>query len=204
MIENAFTRARRRADGSLHTTQMREFFALMGWPAAPAPIIPEKIWHGNKFAEEYGELRAALADEDAVGVADGLGDMAYVVVATMLNYGVVSSLEHFFWSVPGQRNSSATTLTAALEDLDGSVAQMRSVGTNPYAARWHGLRALRGIDEMAALTGTPMVPVFTEIHRSNMTKTAARGVPVKSVGYQPPVLGPLLSQPTEPTAIEAR
>lgn len=74
---------------------------------------------------------------------------------------------------------------------------MRSIGDNPYAARWHGLHALAGIDAIAIMTGTPMAEVVTEIHRSNMTKIRGRfGEPVKGPGYRPPALGPLLHHRT--------
>ena len=202
------TRARKTADGARHVTQMHEFFELMGRTAAPAPVHPDKPWRGNKFAEEREELREALAAEDPIAIADGLGDMAYVVVATMLTYGVTSSLTHFSWTDPRGDVDAAISaiacsgdrpgpcaLECAAEHLDESVRRMHSVGDNPYAARWHGLHALAGIDATAVMTLTPMYDVFTEVHRSNMTKLRGRhGEPVKGPGYRAPVLGPILDR----------
>lgn len=205
------TRARKITDGARHVTQMHEFFALMGWIPAPAPVHPDKLWRGSKFAEEREELRRALAAEDPVEIADALGDMAYVVVATMLNYGVAASLNHFSWTDPNGTDrevtaaisaitcSKATEQPCAMEctstHLDESVRRLSGVGDNPYAARWHGLHALTGINAMAVMTLTPMVEVFTEVHRSNMSKLRGRhGEPVKGPGYRPPVLGPILKE----------
>ena len=209
-IDLTHTRAQKISDGAVHTAQLREFFALMDWFPAPAPIHPEKLWRGNKFAEERDELRDALERDDLVAIADGLGDMAYVVIATMLTYGVTSSLTGFSWTDlddaagvekalrripcvhPGADLPCGMDCAAA--HLDKSERRLRTVGDNPYAARWHGLHALAGIDAVAVMTATPMAAVFTEIHRSNMTKTRGRfGEPIKGPGYRAPILGPLLT-----------
>ncbi len=200
------TRSRRESDGAVHTAQMREFFVLMGWLAAPAPIVVPTGTFGTKFAEELHEFETAFDRGDSVGVADGLGDMAYVVIAIMLRHGVAASLEHFSWTGQDRldRLMAAIPCTAeqsepcgaecSIAHLHRASALISRIGTNPYAARWYGLRALRGIDALAALTATPMREVFTEVHRSNMTKTRSRlGHPVKGPGYREPVLGPILS-----------
>ena len=38
--------------------------------------------------EEAAELRAAVADNDVVGAADALGDLAYVVFGAALHFGI--------------------------------------------------------------------------------------------------------------------
>lgn len=38
--------------------------------------------------EEYGELRAAMENADLPGIADGAVDLIYVVIGTLISYGI--------------------------------------------------------------------------------------------------------------------
>lgn len=52
------------------------------------PTEKTKLHRLRMMTEELGELAGAIHDDDLVGVADGLGDLLYVVVGTFLEYGM--------------------------------------------------------------------------------------------------------------------
>ena len=189
-------------DGAHMNTQAIEFMSKYGYPRPPTPVIlaPEHVRTGAKAQEEKTELITAINLHDPIGIADGLGDLAYVSVITMNTYGVHSSLDHFTWDQPTPPKLTldhgwdyCASPTQPLRELASSVNALAGIGKNPYAARWYGLRVLRSITGLAHAYGIPMREVFDEIHASNMTKTPVKPREfVKGDEYEQPVLGPII------------
>jgi predicted HAD superfamily Cof-like phosphohydrolase len=68
-----------------------DFHEKMGVPVNQVPHIPapsEMELRRNLIREEYREFLEALINEDLVEIADGLGDMLYTIIGTMLVMGL--------------------------------------------------------------------------------------------------------------------
>lgn len=74
-----------------HLEQVAEFHRAFGLPVLASPTIPD--WERirlrlNLIAEEAIELDDACFDRDLVGIADGIGDLLYVVYGAALEFGI--------------------------------------------------------------------------------------------------------------------
>ncbi len=69
-----------------------EFHRAFDLPAAPAPTtrVDEDLiaLRQRLLSEELEELRGAIASRSLVGIADGLGDVAYVLYGTAVTFGI--------------------------------------------------------------------------------------------------------------------
>lgn len=77
----------------MHAEQnkVREFHDKHAYPTSPFPTLVEaSLWQQrHKFIlEELGEYWAACEDGDLVGIADALGDLAYVILGTAVVHGI--------------------------------------------------------------------------------------------------------------------
>lgn len=64
------------------------------------PIIPDihtQELRDRLFSEEYNELLEAFKNNDLVGIADGLGDVLYILYGTANSCGI--DLEHIFQEI---------------------------------------------------------------------------------------------------------
>lgn len=71
--------------------KVREFHETFGAPVAETPrlILKDRAdLRVELIREETDELRDAILDADLVGVADALGDLAYVVYGAAVEYGI--------------------------------------------------------------------------------------------------------------------
>lgn len=82
-------------------------------PAMPPPDIAD--FRVEFIAEELDELRQAVANQDLVKVADGLGDLLYVVYGAGLAFGI--DLEPVFAEI---HRSNLTKLGGPVRD-DGKL-----------------------------------------------------------------------------------
>lgn len=70
---------------------VRKFHLAFGQPVHSHPKIPanaRKSLRRKLMGEELMELYNAMEDEDIIKIADGLGDLLYVVFGTALEYGI--------------------------------------------------------------------------------------------------------------------
>lgn len=69
---------------------LRKFHDRFGESARTADHEPSRTaaLRARLMLEELAEVLEALADGDLPGVADGLGDLAYVVVGSAVSYGI--------------------------------------------------------------------------------------------------------------------
>lgn len=68
-----------------------EFHRTYGHPVAERPTLPgKKLFELRErlIAEELAELGEAYAKADVVGIADALGDLAYVVAGAAVAFGI--------------------------------------------------------------------------------------------------------------------
>lgn len=77
-------------DASSPNVLVREFHAHVGAAirSEPSVDVPGAERCCRFIEEEEAELRAAVTAGDAVGVADALGDLAYVVYGAALHFGI--------------------------------------------------------------------------------------------------------------------
>lgn len=71
--------------------QVLEFHVAFDVPVLPAPRIPHEDRRKLRFRilkEEFEEYVAAENDDDLTEIADALGDMAYIIAGTALEYGI--------------------------------------------------------------------------------------------------------------------
>ena len=133
------------------------------------------VLRSRLMVEEFAETLAALHQNDVLEVADGLADFLYVLYGTAVSYGAlcddvfvparcapVTSFSRAavlsFTSTMLPRLWFACSLldTGQSKDL-GPALQALAVETCTWGAAW----------------GLPMQELFTEVQRSNMTKTFA-------------------------------
>jgi predicted HAD superfamily Cof-like phosphohydrolase len=69
-----------------------EFHETFALPVAPGPTLDVSAelveLRRDLLNEELKELTAALDNRDLIGVADALGDIAYVIYGTALTFGI--------------------------------------------------------------------------------------------------------------------
>ena len=71
--------------------QLREWHKKFGHECNDTPTIPDekvKRLRMRLIAEEQRELFTAIYEDDLIGIADGGADLLYVVIGTMVSYGI--------------------------------------------------------------------------------------------------------------------
>lgn len=71
--------------------QVRQFHEAFGVPVLPKPQFPSderRELRAKILEEEWGEYLEAEATNNFEEVADALGDMAYIIAGTALEYGI--------------------------------------------------------------------------------------------------------------------
>lgn len=151
------------------------------------------------IVEEFAETLAAMRAGDVVEVADGLADLLYVIAGTAESYGAQArcvfrepdrplatafepfEIVMFARLVLPRVTRLAHAVGVAQIDIATSVDDLWDVIVESATHAW----------------GLPIERLFTEVHRSNMTKTFApalnrpggkyaAGVNPKGPGYEPP------------------
>ena len=70
---------------------VREFHEVNDVPVFTIPALPQghrRALRMSILAEEFGEYTVAEMRGDIVEIADALGDMAYIIAGTALEYGI--------------------------------------------------------------------------------------------------------------------
>lgn len=154
-----------------------EFHRAFGQLVADHPALPEaaiRTLRQKLLAEEVGEFIEAEADDDLVEIADALADIAYIIAGTAVSYGITPSEPVTLPVVPGPAKLSdcaitRNTLTTGLRVLfdDYMDAEARD---DLIAIRSTLMVLLSFVWTVATAYGIPLAKVFTEVHRSNMSK----------------------------------
>ena len=72
-------------------TQVVEFMTTFGEPMYATPTMPpleKQVLRANLIAEEARETVEAIAEGNIVKIADGCADLIYVVLGTVLTFGI--------------------------------------------------------------------------------------------------------------------
>ena len=125
--------------------------------------------------EEWAETLVALHENNAVETADGLTDLLYVVYGTSVSYGV--PCRDVFTEPLGRpaekfdRDDILRFMRLMMPRLQRVVLALTMLPNDCGAALEDLATCI--CDTGARTWGFPMQELFTEVHRSNMTKTFA-------------------------------
>jgi predicted HAD superfamily Cof-like phosphohydrolase len=152
--------------------------------------------------EEWAETLAALHENNVVEAADGLTDLLYVVYGSAVSYGVKcrdvftdplgrpaaeferADILRFIRLMMPRLQRVVLAITIVPDDCGAALEDLATCVCDTGARTW----------------GFPMQELFTEVHRSNMTKTFAKNttggkygaVKPKGPDYEPPDIAGLL------------
>ncbi|GAA2074434.1 nucleoside triphosphate pyrophosphohydrolase family protein [Actinomadura alba] len=130
-----------------------DFYRLVGKPvrAFPTLSVPGEETRQliDLLDEEIAELKLALGDDDLLGVADALGDIAYVVYGAALQFGI--DLDRVLESVHNANMSKPNADGTIVRSGEGKI--LRGDSYRPPA-----LRSVLGLDEQPPPTGDRVPP----------------------------------------------
>jgi predicted HAD superfamily Cof-like phosphohydrolase len=109
-------------------TAVAEFHRTFRLPVLTAPAFPppERCrLRINLLQEELDELKAAIADENLLEVADALADLEYVLAGAVLEFGLGDRFKRLFEEVH-RSNMSKTCSTQ--EEAEATVEHYRNLG----------------------------------------------------------------------------
>lgn len=161
--------------------RVAEFHRAFGLPIATTPELPAQAVRDLRVSlleEELNEFCAAYSAHDRIEEADALADICYIVAGTVVSYGIGPAAISVFES-PYDEHLPRTKQPRS--DLDGLLRDT----FNDYLAaeRTDDLKQidLSLMDLLVSVFGVawqlniPLNAVFTEVHRSNMTKLMPDG-----------------------------
>lgn len=172
---------------------VREFHVKQGhwiYEVDGAPPVEIKLLRLRLIAEELGELTNAVELGGGLElIADGAGDLGYVLAGTSVSFGLgldEALKQKSRRREPGTSVGDFGRLACAIHQ--GTRTEIKSALLDLF----------EGLLEVAESWGiTSYYGIFCEIHRSNLTKQG-KNLPVGSKGglkgpdYSPPNLGPIL------------
>lgn len=190
--------------------KVKEFHITFGVMVGEYPELPDAGTRELRIRilkEEWEELAEAEEADDLVEISDALGDMAYLICGTAVSYGIFHTkpyvplfhdllkghvphlpLEHIRHFQKGMIDIAFEAYLAAEESNDLHLIKVSLDGL---------MNAVAGA---AYAYSIPLLDVFNEIHRSNMSKLGEDGKPIyredgkvlKGPSYSPPDLKSVL------------
>jgi predicted HAD superfamily Cof-like phosphohydrolase len=191
---------------------VREFMVKHGQyrTACPGVEIPQDVamLRVRLICEEHGELIAALHERDLVKVADALCDMLYVIYGTGDAYGIPLFPEGYPYNSQWFKTSptflSVDKCMSAYAQLSSYVTEVARVLARPTNDIGQFSEIRRRLEDLTSAVfkvaysfGLPIEELFTEVHRSNMTKgklggNQKGGKVGKSSSFEPPQLAQII------------
>lgn len=161
-----------------------EFHRAFDHPVASKPTWPDDSMMDLRIRlvlEELDELEEALINRDVVAVADALGDLAYVVYGMALVLGYELGCACMEIESSGASFPLKSIAKSGFREVRDRVRLMQASARRKehYSLKCKLEDIIVAIYAMADHFGIPIVAVFEEIHRSNMSKLGANGKPVK-------------------------
>jgi predicted HAD superfamily Cof-like phosphohydrolase len=157
------------------TEMVREFHKLNGNAIAAEPTMKLAALRTRCIAEELVETYIALQENNVIEAADGLTDLLYVIAGTAVSYNTKFSDCFVVTRVPPVDSFEPAVVVrfgARMFPLLQSAAAALSTSTaNNLRSALQATAA--AISAAAVLWGFPLQELFSEVHRSNMTKTFA-------------------------------
>lgn len=105
-------------------SQVSQFHEAFGVPIQPKPLIPssERTQLRIKLLEEeLQELKDAIAAQDLVEIADALTDLQYILIGSVLEFGLQDKFERFFDEVQRSNMSKLDAGGKPIYREDGKV-----------------------------------------------------------------------------------
>lgn len=186
-------------------SKVAEFHRTFELAMSEEPVFPSRSLRDLRIrilVEEWDELKEANAADDIIEIADALADMAYLICGSSLVYGIApKNLEYvpLFSNFPLSGKPSlpeATQRTAIHTKIDKAFAKyLLAEEANDLSKVLTTLQDLMVcVSEAAYVYNIPLIAVFNEVHRSNMSKLDENGKPLyredgkvmKSVLFTPP------------------
>lgn len=115
-----------------------EFHATFGHPILAAPAFPPLNRCNLRLdliEEEFLELRAAIANNDMVEVADALCDLQYVLSGTILEFGLGEKFQKLFKEVHFSNMSKSCD---SPEEANETIQHYKEKGVDAYAKEVNG------------------------------------------------------------------
>lgn len=191
---------------SIFQDRVRDFQIIFGENLPHFAQLPGSRTRNLRHAllvEEHDEYREAVAQNDLVAIADALGDMIYILYGTANAYGIPIDLADPVDT--GPRLPLVDPRVTILPEVVGLAfdAYMKAEDLDDIVYLADSMRSLAAVIFLAAYTyGIPLVEVFEEIHRSNLSKLDPEtGAPIrrddgkilKPPGYRPPDIASILN-----------
>lgn len=153
--------------------QFHRFFGL-NWPSRPQDISPERrSLRRSLIAEENSELWLAVSRFDMFNSADGICDLLYVTLGTRVEFGLPSPAAVKLHPRPAigfpekkEMENAKSVFVRALSLLSLALAR----GDKLSEIDHHTTQVARNAAALSAAFGLPLLPLWNEVHASNMTK----------------------------------
>lgn len=189
--------------------RIREFHRVFGHPIAGSPALPAQNVRNLRvrlLKEEVDEFCTAHATNHRIEMADGLADICVIIAGTMVAYGIVPGDGKFDSPYPDgtkaflseKRHHTFTPI------LCKSFAAYELAEQNDHLEdiKHILLVMLMDVCGIAVNLGIPLNAVFTEVHRSNLSKLMPDGSVLrredgkilKGPNYSPPDIACILAE----------
>jgi predicted HAD superfamily Cof-like phosphohydrolase len=146
--------------------QVTEFHKRFNHPILKTPTIPHldrcKL-RVDLIQEEYDELITAIKALDMVEIADALCDLRYVIIGSMLEFGIDMKQS----AIGYRNNGNLATLQRVLHELVAGILSKNILYVEHSLNRINA--GVNAVVEDFGLEGK-FDELFTEVHRSNMSK----------------------------------
>lgn len=186
------------------TDLVKEFHMTFGLPYKDTPTLMDVNNDGkcrlNLISEELRELEFCLVNKDPEGIADSLGDLAYVVIGTAVTMGLSTpqeTIDRKMQIFTGKQNlENYKAFIPYVANLHADYVNLaESIYTESYLDQVNAVSMF--INDIVAFSNFFYIDidgVFREVHRSNMSKVGgevelATGKYVKPPTYSKPDLG---------------
>lgn len=119
--------------------QVADFHRTFKHPIEPEPVIPTPQrceLRVNLIAEELEELKAAIADNDIVEIADALCDIQYVLSGAVLEFGLGEKFKALFDEV---QRSNMSKVCRTKEEAEATMKHYKETrGFDSYMKKEDG------------------------------------------------------------------
>lgn len=189
--------------------RVREFHRVFGHPVADSPALPSQTVRDLRvrlLKEELDEFCTAHATNHRIEMADGLADICVIIAGTMVAYGIVPGDGKFESPYP----DGAKAFLNEKHHHTFTPILCKSFASYEIAERDNDLEninhtlmiMLTDVCGIAVNLGIPLNAVFTEVHRSNLSKLMPDGTVLrrednkilKGPNYSPPDVASILAE----------
>jgi predicted HAD superfamily Cof-like phosphohydrolase len=169
--------------GQDHFNMVGDFHKKFGLPSYVTLAPDIFLFRMDLISEEMGEILRAFRKKDAVGFADGLGDLAYVIYGFLHTAKLDLQTDLVFWAWRRNKRGPFPEVTfdpVAMSDFLKvyhrnmvDIFACRGMPGKGYNLSFD--KTLRALYDLAYASQVPMVEVFAEIQRANMSKERSTG-----------------------------